>query len=266
MMSSKENFDDLKASFDDDLEQLNQEFDQLLLKKLSLEHALEQDQLFDELAQEDEKIDKLAANRPDLDAAIKDQLERCQKKRLQKHTLQSLKKISRRAAAFLVVFLAGFTVLFFTVDAVKLNVVEFIVRSHEMFTQFRMEDMFGNMPEDIPELTESSFRRPSYIPERFSEVSFHFIPGHGYVGYECQDTPYILSYSCMELSTSISLDTEDCMRESVSVNGYSAYLYTKYRGDLKGNTSLIWHDENYIYLISGPVNQHEILKIAESLY
>ena len=54
MMSSKENFDDLKASFDDDLEQLNQEFDQLLLKKLSLEHALEQDQLFDELAQEDE--------------------------------------------------------------------------------------------------------------------------------------------------------------------------------------------------------------------
>ena len=70
----------------------------------------------------------------------------------------------------------------------------------------------------------------------------------------------------MELSTSISLDTEDCMRESVSVNGYSAYLYTKYRSDLKGNTSLIWHDENYIYLISGPVNQHEILKIAESLY
>lgn len=180
--------------------------------------------------------------------------------------MQSLKKISRRAAAFLLVFLAGFTVLFFTVDAVKLNVVEFIVRSHEMFTQFRMEDMFGNMPEDIPELTESSFRRPSYIPERFSEVSFHFIPGHGYIGYECQDTPYILSYSCMELSTSISLDTEDCMRESVSVNGYSAYLYTKYRGDLKGNTSLIWHDENYIYLISGPVNQHEILKIAESLY
>ena len=118
MMSSKENFDDLKASFDDDLEQLNQEFDQLLLKKLSLEHALEQDQLFDELAQEDEQIDKLAANRPDLDAAIKDQMERCQKKRLQKHTLQSLKKISRRAAAFLVVFLAGFTVLFFTVDAV----------------------------------------------------------------------------------------------------------------------------------------------------
>ena len=138
MMSSKENFDDLKASFDDDLEQLNQEFDQLLLKKLSLEHALEQDQLFDELAQEDEQIDKLAANRPDLDAAIKDQLERCQKKRLQKHTLQSLKKVSRRAAAFLVVFLAGFTVLFFTVDAVKLNVVEFIVRSHEMFTQFRI--------------------------------------------------------------------------------------------------------------------------------
>ena len=58
----KENFDDLKASFDDDLEQLNQEFDQLLLKN-SLEHALEQDQLFDELAQEDEQIDKLAANR-----------------------------------------------------------------------------------------------------------------------------------------------------------------------------------------------------------
>lgn len=265
MMSSKENFDDLKASFDDDLEQLNQEFDQLLLKNSLWNMHWSRTSCLMSLLR---KMSR-STNLPQTVLIWMQQL---------KTSWNAVRKSVCKT--YIAVSQEGFTPgssfsgcipcwihrFVFTVDAVKLNVVEFIVRSHEMFTQFRMEDMFGNMPEDIPELTESSFRRPSYIPERFSEVSFHFIPGHGYVGYECQDTPYILSYSCMELSTSISLDTEDCMRESVSVNGYSAYLYTKYRGDLKGNTSLIWHDENYIYLISGPVNQHEILKIAESLY
>lgn len=266
MKSSKENFENQTQSFDDDLKQLNDEFQKLFLKKFALEHAEKQIDIFSDFEKEDPAIDVLANKREQLDQTIENMLDNCQAKRRRKQMFYALQKVTRRAAAFLVVMMAGFMVLFFSVDAVKLNVVNLIVRSHELSTQFRIQDIMGNMPQDIPQLTEQSFRRPGYIPERFSEMTYDFVSGHGHIAYEASDTPYILSYSCMELSSAISLDTEDCMKESVSINSYHGYLYTKYRGEMKGHTSLIWQDGNYIYLISGPVNKKESLKIAESLY
>ena len=163
------------------------------------------------------------------------------------------------------VALAGFSVLFFSVDAVKLNVIDFIVRSHEVATEFHIEDMLGNVPEQIPELNESDFTEPTYIPSGCSQSSAYFMTGHGYIVYERPGCEYLLNYSCMTLNTFLSLDTEDCISEQLSVNGNKAYLYTKFRGPMEGHCSLIWHDGRYIYLISGPVNKKEIVKMAESI-
>ena len=121
------------------------------------------------------------------------------------------------------------------------------------------------MPEDFPELNQTTFREPGYIPKGFDQTYYSCTEGHGMIIYEEPDSPYVLSYSCMTLNTSISLDTEDCLMEQVSVSGNKAYLYTKYRGELKGHTSLIWHDGSYIYLIGGPISSQEIIRMAESL-
>lgn len=238
----------------------------LLLKKLSLEHALEQDQLFDELAQEDEQIDKLAANRSDLDAAIKDQLERCQKKRLQKHTLQSLKKVSRRAAAFLVVFLAGFTVLFFTVDAVKLNVVEFIVRSHEDVHpipdgRYVRKYAGGHSGADRILLPASLLHSGTLFGSFLSLYSGTRLCWLRVSGYTVHPFLFLHGVKYLHLSGHRGLYARIGIRQWLQ-----CLSVHQIPGRSQGNTSLIWHDENYIYLISGPVNQHEILKIAESLY
>lgn len=99
------------------------------------------------------------------------------------------------------VALAGFSVLFFSVDAVKLNVIDFIVRSHEVATEFHIEDMLGNVPEQIPELNESDFMEPTYIPSGFSQNSAYFMTGHGYIVYERPGCEYLLNYSCMTLNT-----------------------------------------------------------------
>ena len=125
--------------------------------------------------------------------------------------------------------------------------------------------MLGNVPEQIPELNESDFMEPTYIPSGFSQSSAYFMTGHGYIVYERPGCEYLLNYSCMTLNTFLSLDTEDCISEQLSVNGNKAYLYTKFRGPMEGHCSLIWHDGRYIYLISGPVNKKEILKMAESI-
>ena len=243
-------------SFDDDLKMLAEEFDELSFRRCALEHAQQQAQDFDALTGPDEPMPE-----PDfaaLDQLMEKQLHRKQSERRRRRFSRQAVRFSRIAASFLVVALAGFTVLFFSVDAVKINVVNFIVRSYEVATRFHIEDMLGNMPEDFPELNQTTFREPGYIPKGFDQTYYSCTEGHGMIIYEEPDSPYVLSYSCMTLNTSISLDTEDCLMEQVSVSGNKAYLYTKYRGELKGHTSLIWHDGSYIYLIGGPISSQEI--------
>lgn len=250
-------------SFDDDLKMLAEEFDELSFRRCALEHAQQQAQDFDVLTGPDEPMPE-----PDfaaLDQLMEKQLHRKQSERRRRRFSRQAVRFSRIAASFLVVALAGFTVLFFSVDAVKINVVNFIVRSYEVATRFHIEDMLGNMPEDFPELNQTTFREPGYIPKGFDQTYYSCTEGHGMIIYEEPDSPYVLFYSCMTLNTSISLDTEDCLMEQVSVSGNKAYLYTKYRGELKGHTSLIWHDGSYIYLIGGPISSQEIIRMAESL-
>ena len=259
--ASKEN--QSAFSFDDDLKMLAEEFDELSFRRCALEHAQQQAQDFDALTGPDEPTQE-----PDfaaLDQLMEKQLHRKQSERRRRRFCKQAVRFSRIAASFLVVALAGFTVLFFSVDAVKINVVNFIVRSYEVATRFHIEDMLGNMPEDFPELNQTTFREPGYIPKGFDQTYYSCTEGHGMIIYEEPDSPYVLSYSCMTLNTSISLDTEDCLMEQVSVSGNKAYLYTKYRGELKGHTSLIWHDGSYIYLIGGPISSQEIIRMAESL-
>lgn len=252
-----------RESLDDDLKMLAEEFDELSCRRCALEHAQQQAQDFDALTGPDGPMPE-----PDfaaLDQQVEKLLHRRQSERRRRRFSRQALRFSKIAASFLVVALAGFTVLFFSVDAVKINVVNFIVRSYEVATQFHIEDMLGNMPEDFPELTQATFREPGYIPKGFDQTYYSCTQGHGLIIYERPDSPYVLSYSCMSLNTSISLDTEDCLMEQVTVGGNKAYLYTKYRGELKGHTSLIWHDGRYIYLISGPISSKEILKMGESL-
>lgn len=259
--ASKEN--QSAFSFDDDLKMLAEEFDELSFRRCALEHAQQQAQEFDALTGPDELMPE-----PDfaaLDQLMEKQLHRKQSERRRRRFSKQAVRFSRIAASFLVVALAGFTVLFFSVDAVKINVVNFIVRSYEVATRFHIEDMLGNMPEDFPELNQTTFREPGYIPKGFDQTYYSCTEGHGMIIYEEPDSPYVLSYSCMTLNTSISLDTEDCLMEQVSVSGNKAYLYTKYRGEPKGHTSLIWHDGSYIYLIGGPISSQEIIRMAESL-
>lgn len=266
----------LQNSLDDDLHLIDQQFEQLLLRQHAVEHVRSQadafsqltgceDPLSDEAEGQGEEAPVPAPDFSALDEAILCQLNETQAKRNRNRLFRHTKKAVQVAASFVVVALAGFSVLFFSVDAVKLNVIDFIVRSHEVATEFHIEDMLGNVPEQIPELNESDFVEPTYIPSGFSQSSAYFMTGHGYIVYERPNCEYLLNYSCMTLNTFLSLDTEDSISEQVSVNGNKAYLYTKFRGPMEGHCSLIWHDGRYIYLISGPVNKKEIIKMAESI-
>lgn len=276
MKSSEHQPEPLQNSLNDDLHLIDQQFEQLLLRQHAVEHVRRQADAFSRLTGcedplsgdtegEDEEDSFPSPDFSALDEAIFQQLDQTQKKRNRSRFFRYTQKTVRVAASFLVVALAGFSVLFFSVDAVKLNVIDFIVRSHEVATEFHIEDMLGNVPEQIPELNESDFMEPTYIPSGFSQSSAYFMTGHGYIVYERPGCEYLLNYSCMTLNTFLSLDTEDCISEQLSVNGNKAYLYTKFRGPMEGHCSLIWHDGRYIYLISGPVNKKEIVKMAESI-
>lgn len=186
MKSSEHQPESLQNSLDDDLHLIDQQFEQLLLRQHAVEHVRRQADAFSRLTScedplsgdtegEDEESSFPSPDFSALDQAIFQQLNQTQKKRNCSRLFRYTQKAVRVAASFLVVALAGFSVLFFSVDAVKLNVIDFIVRSHEVATEFHIEDMLGNVPEQIPELNESDFMEPTYIPSGFSQSSAYFM-------------------------------------------------------------------------------------------
>lgn len=260
---------------------LVQDCDDVMLRCLAVLHAGDEAALFQQFI--DECSDGEPFDRPELDASISALIQTHKRRRCWQAVGARLYKYGSLAAVFLCVCAVGLTTLFFTVDAVKLNVIGFVVDAYEEATDFNVEAVFGEIPESSPEITSETFREPEYIPDGF-EIRYASVrPDQAIVFYNKEQPPdpqpsgevrrkpglyenkERINYSCMTLNVSITLDTEDCTRTAVSINGNEGFAYTKFRGPSKGRSSVIWHDNDYIYLITGSVSEKEMIKIAKSV-
>lgn len=287
-----------KLGFVEANRELSHEYDEMMLKYLSLIHMEEQAESFqalldeselDELENEDSCVvlfpnvveetgsapqqeDDLGCcppftdeGRPDLDAAVLGMI-REERRVLERRSFgKQLRRYGSMAACFLCVFGIGFATLFCTVDAVRLNVVGFIMRTYQTHTSFQFEKKFGELPDEIPEIDPLYYPRPTYIPDGFYDSEGGASQLHAFEAYETDDKEKYFTYSCNTLGASISLDTEACTQESIYINGNEGFLYIKYEGPRKGYGSVIWHDDQYVYLVSGSLARKELIRVAESV-
>lgn len=266
---------DKLGSLEEDRETLTQEYNEMMLRYLALLHAEDEANLLLEFQQEDEE----EFARPQLDQAVCSMIRAEKQKTSAKIFWRGLQRYGSMAAVFVCVCALGFATLFFTVDAVKLNVVDFMMRTFEESTEFSFADVFDadHQRQESPELTPENFRKPTYVPKDYEEAYSQLTSTRGTVTYHTtkppkqkaeREGPEIggnISYTCLSINVTMALDTEDSTKEKTSVNGNEAYLYTKYRGMYKGKSTVVWHDEAYVYLIHSDVSRKETMKIAESV-
>ena len=144
-------------------EQLGRESDEWILKCLALENQEDAAREWDAFLEEDTQDPEPFA-RPELDRAVGEMIRR----RRDRQTLHRMGRVARRtvlvAACFLCVLSMSFTTLFCTVDAVRLNVVELVMRTTQAYTSFNLKSLMGDQAPQNVAVSYESCPRPTWVP------------------------------------------------------------------------------------------------------
>ena len=247
-------------------EQLGRESDEWILKCLALENQEDAAREWDAFLEEDAQDPEPFA-RPELDRAVGEMIRR----RRDRQTLHRMGRVARRtvlvAACFLCVLSMSFTTLFCTVDALRLNVVELVMRTTQAYTSFNLKSLMGDQAPQNVAVSYESCPRPTWVPPGYQPADSYGSEAEFFQMYLREGEEEFLSYACMSQNTSLSLDTEDCTQEEVNINGNRGFAYQKYSGPYKGAGSVVWYDDQYLYLITVPpgVSFREMLRMAKSV-
>ena len=191
-------------------------------------------------------------DRPQQDTALRVIIRKYQRRQRWADSSKQFRRYAFRTAALALMILSAMTVLFLTVEAFRIQVLNLFTREESIYMDF------GAVP-DQDALREAGF------------VLLPTAPPTGYhlSGMEVEDAIRRLQYSNAAGETIffeqhdsgqvLSLDTEQ-YREEVQINGNTGYLI-----QLDGFTSVIWEQEGHFCVITGALDQDTALEMAESV-
>ena len=167
------------------------------------------------------------------------------------------KKILTRAAVVVLVFILGFSVLFTTVDAFRVQVLNFLLTFDKEYTTVKLgeNENGGNM---IAGLKNTYL--PTYIPDGYRVNQISDADGLKTIEYINDEGNYI-KYMDFDSSAVTNIDTENAETvKSMKLNGIERMLVLK-----KGNITISWGYDNRLFIISAYLTEEEMIKIAESV-
>ena len=169
------------------------------------------------------------------------------------NTIKGLVYWRRRAVALIAAIIIMFASAM-SVPAVRASVVEFITDVYEKFTHIFFDE--SRSPRDAAD--EFTIYKPSFIPEGFELVN-RITKGLVLLEYEKEDE--FVSYSRQRLeNVSMHINTEGVELEELEFKGFSAKYYSN-----RGVQNLLWHDGEYMYMVSSTLDKATVFKIANSV-
>ena len=193
-----------------------------------------------------------AYDRPHQDTALRVLIRKYQRRQSWADRTKRLRRYAFRAAALALMILSAMTVLFVTVEAFRIQVLNLFTREESTYMDF------GAAPDQ----------------DALQEAGFVLLPteppaGYHLSGMEVEEAIRRLQYSNAAGETVffeqhdsgqvLSLDTEQ-YREEVQIHGNTGYLI-----QLDGFTSVIWEQEGRFCVITGTLDRDAALVMAESV-
>ena len=178
---------------------------------------------------------------------------------LRKHKLRSLiqmsKKIFTKIAVVVFVLILGFALLFTTVEAFRVQVLNLILTFEKEYTSIKLGEGNGNIT--------AGFRNtyaPTYIPAGYWIYDISDMGETKLITYK-NDAGESIDFYDYAPSLTTNLDTENAeIIKSITINGKSGMFV------LKNELSTIsWSNDEKIFIISAYISESEIIKIAESV-
>ena len=182
-------------------------------------------------------------------------------KELRKNKIRSViqisKKLFTKIAVVVFVFILGFALLFTTVEAFRVQVLNLILDFQEEYVGIRLGD--NNTTEGI-KIDWHDYYIPLYIPEGYITEQITKMDNFKSIYYLNSEGNFI---EFMEHNSSygIGVDTEDAeILKSIKVHEEDGVFVLK-----KGIATVSWTFDNKIFIISTQLNEEETMKIAESV-
>ncbi len=151
------------------------------------------------------------------------------------------------------------TIAIINVPALKSKFLSLTIDSKDKYDSIK-----PNIYYEIYDLSELSpeweyIYIPKYIPYNYKVSSI-------YSNYSiCKITftngnEDIIFTQYQSVNANIGIDNEDVMKEEIKINNFTGYSYSK-----KGHDTLIWDNNNYIFILMGKNNKDTLIEMAESL-
>ena len=188
---------------------------------------------------------------------FKKQLNACHRRNLIKklHIAKAINKI----AVVVLIMVVVFTTAMVSADAFRIEVLNYLIHMEDKYTSFRLIDSSDRIKLGIE--WKDSYA-PTYVPKGY-EVSDSYLSDtfKKVIFQNKQDKDSYILYTESGASNTLAVDTEEAsLIEAVKINQTEGTAVTK--GSL---ISVIWEMGNHIFVIEGPIDKEELVKVAESV-
>lgn len=166
-------------------------------------------------------------------------------------------KIIKAAGIIVLVFVTMFTVAFISVDAFRVQILNFLVTFENKYTSVKLDESepFENITAGL-----SDTYAPSYIPKGYKIVEIWdmmSIKTIKYINSEEKD----ITFMEFDSTGNYNIDTENAeIRKSIKINETEGVFVLK---DEK--TTVSWTQNDKIFVITAQISEEEIVRIAESI-
>ena len=180
---------------------------------------------------------------------------------LHKNKLRSVaktsKKILARVAVVVLVFILGFSILYTTVEAFRVQVLNFLLTFDKEYTTVKLGD--GENDKNMIAGFKNAYV-PKYIPDGFEINGISNNPNYQTIVYKNDDEKTIFFY-VFEPSMTTNIDSKNAnIIKNIKINGNDAIFVLK-----KDKITISWSNDEKIFMIYAQISESEAIKIAESV-
>lgn len=184
------------------------------------------------------------------------EIENSKKSKVKKLYDKMLRTRAHKAAAIFIILSISMAVLTVSVEAFRVRVFNIVLEQKEKYLEIRMDEDYGR----TDEVKLRGHYVPGYIPEGFELESTAGSGDTATLFYINENNQQILFDQSPNKGTTYQLDSEDAIREDITINGYKGISLTK--GE---RVTLFWSGEETSFVIIADIEYEELIKMAESI-
>ena len=185
-----------------------------------------------------------------------------EKKQLNKKRDRFIKRSAKTAAVIVLLVSMSFTVLFVNADALRSDFFGFIFQDSDAYVKVIPVESGGSIADakkNLPSDWDGVYY-PDYLPEQYEFVEVESAGEAKSITFQNDERDTLLLTQEPSDGAQILVDNEDVISGETSIQGSPAFWTSK-----GGETTLLWNQYSYLFMLYGPVDLDEMVQVAEHL-